>query len=62
MCGGEKLGEGATRKQRRERKVKEVVYGYTVVSEDMQVVGMTEEDVEDRKRWKHCVTIHCVDL
>lgn len=30
-----------------------------VVGEDMQVVGMTEEDREDRKRWKQM--IHCGD-
>ena len=30
-----------------------------VVREDMQIVGVTEEDAEDRKRWRRM--IHCGD-
>ena len=44
-------------KRKRERPKRRFM---DMVREDMQVVGATEEDAEDRKRWKQM--IRCGDL
>ena len=46
----EKDAEYGAARPEEKRKTKEEVYD--VVREDMQVAGETEEDVEDRKRWR----------
>ncbi len=49
-------GEGCCRWscQARGNEEEEEVYG-CVVRVDMQMVGATEEDAEDRRRWKHMI-------